>query len=55
VTTPAWPTFGAGEGGRLMTTLDWESTPLGPPESRPDELHRTVRLMGTFKQQIALY
>jgi hypothetical protein len=38
-----------------MTTLDWESTPLGPPESWPDELHRTVRLMGTFKQQIALY
>ncbi|HEY6421935.1 MAG TPA: SpoIIE family protein phosphatase [Pseudonocardiaceae bacterium] len=55
MTGPARPTFGVGEVGRLMTALDWDSTPFGPPQSWPDVLHRTVRMMLTSKQQMVLF
>lgn len=55
MTTPARRAFGGSEVGRLMAALDWESTPLGTPESWPDVLHRTVRMMLASKQQMALF
>jgi two-component sensor histidine kinase len=34
-----------GEMGALMRAYDWESTPLGPPETWPQSLRTTVRLL----------
>lgn len=36
---------GGGEMGRLMRALDWGDTPLGAPQSWPQSLRVTVRLM----------
>jgi hypothetical protein len=36
---------GGGEMGALMRAHDWAATPLGPPESWPQSLRTTVRLM----------
>jgi len=34
---------GGGEMGSLMRALDWEATPLGPPEQWPQSLKTAVR------------
>ncbi len=45
--TAAVPDFlaGGGEMGELMRAHDWASTPVGPPESWPQSLRLTVRLV----------
>ncbi len=36
---------GGGEMGALVRAHNWAATPLGPPESWPQSLRTTVRLM----------
>jgi PAS domain S-box-containing protein len=43
---------GGGEMGALMRALDWEATPLGPPEQWPQSLKTAVRIMLTSRQPI---
>lgn len=45
---------GGGELGELMSTLDWSSTPLGPPERWPQSLRSIVRMMLTSRYQMWL-
>lgn len=45
---------GGGELGELMRTLDWQSTPLGPPDAWPQSLRSIVRLMLTSRYQMWL-
>ncbi len=39
----------SGELGRHLRAVDWEATPLGPPESWPQSLESVVRLMLTSR------
>ncbi len=43
---------GSGEMGALMRSLDWDATPLGPPEQWPQSLKTAVRIMLTSRQAI---
>jgi hypothetical protein len=43
---------GGGEMGSLMRALDWDATPLGPPEHWPQSLKTAVRIMLTSRQPI---
>jgi PAS domain S-box-containing protein len=43
---------GGGEMGSLMRALDWDATPLGPPEQWPQSLKTAVRIMLTSRQPI---
>src|ERR1700753_3225274 len=38
--------------GSLMRTLNWDATPLGPPEEWPRSLKTAVRIMLTSRQPI---
>lgn len=41
---------GGGEAGRLMRALDWEATPIGPPEGWPQVLQTLTALMLSSSQ-----
>ena len=43
---------GGGELGRLLRAHNWRSTPLGPPESWPNSLKISIRIMLTSLQPI---
>jgi hypothetical protein len=43
---------GGGEMGARMRALDWDATPLGPPEQWPQSLKTAVRIMLTSRQPI---
>ena len=43
---------GGGEMGALMRALDWDPTPLGPPDQWPQSLKTAVRIMLTSRQPI---
>ena len=43
---------GGGELGALMRAFPWETTPLGPPESWPQNLKMAMRIMLTSRQPI---
>jgi hypothetical protein len=43
---------GGGELGELIRAFHWEATPLGPPESWPQNLRMAVRIMLTSRQPI---
>jgi PAS domain S-box-containing protein len=43
---------GGGEMGTLIRALDWDATPLGPPEQWPQSLKTAVRIMLTSRQPI---
>ncbi len=43
---------GGGEMGALMRGQDWNSTPLGPPETWPQSLKTAIRIMLTSRQPI---
>ncbi|QDL98554.1 response regulator [Rhodopseudomonas palustris] len=44
--------LGRGELASLMRAFNWESTPIGPPESWPQALKTAVRIMLTSQQPI---
>lgn len=46
---------GGSEMGRLMAVMDWETTPLGAPQTWPEMLRRTLRLVLGSKQQMVLF
>ena len=43
---------GGGELGELIRGFDWRSTPLGAPESWPQNLRMALRIMLTSRQPI---
>jgi PAS domain S-box-containing protein len=43
---------GGGELGRLIRDFDWETTPLGPPATWPQNLRMALRVMLTSRQPI---
>src|SRR6187551_1453439 len=43
---------GGGEMGARMRALDWDETPLGPPQFWPQSLKTAVRIMLTSRQPI---
>ncbi len=43
---------GGGEMGALIRAHDWQTTPLGPPETWPHSLRTAVRIMLTSRQPI---
>ncbi|MGQ0775540.1 MAG: SpoIIE family protein phosphatase [Pseudonocardiales bacterium] len=56
VTGSVRPIFdGGSEMGRLMVAMDWETTPLRAPQTWPEMLRRTVRMMLASKQQMVLF
>jgi len=46
---------GGGEMGALMRSHDWAATPLGPPETWPQSLRTTVRLMLNTKHPMFIW
>lgn len=49
------PQFGNGEVARLIDTLDWSASPLGPPGNWPQALKTTVGLILPAAAQIVLF
>ena len=51
---PNQPGFlsGGGELGELIRSFDWAATPLGPPETWPQNLRMALRIMLTSRQPI---
>ena len=46
---------GGGEAGRLMRSIDWAATPLGPPEDWPRSLKTCVRILLTSRQAMFVW
>jgi PAS domain S-box-containing protein len=46
---------GGGEMGALMRAYDWGSTPIGPPETWPQSLRTTVRLLLTTNHPMFIW
>ncbi|MGF7211976.1 PAS domain S-box-containing protein [Skermanella aerolata] len=46
---------GGGEAGRLMRSMDWAATPLGPPEGWPRSLKTCVRILLTSRQAMFVW
>jgi signal transduction histidine kinase len=46
---------GGGELGALMRALDWNATPLGPPDDWPQSLRSAVSILLPSKAQICLF
>ena len=44
--------LGHSELARLMAEIDWEATPIGPPQHWPHSLRTAVRIMLTSQQPI---
>ncbi len=54
---PGGPDFlaGGGQMGALMRSLDWVATPVGPPETWPQALKTTVRLVLTSQHPMFIW